>query len=131
MILAIIPFKEGELKGNNDTYHAKMVELVKRLTIATEQGMLEWETGGDKSPNVFSTDVDGSTIRMKFEEAFGEILVQVSDSAGNSLVSIDSTRIHEKAERLLFRQLLEVVQVKEEGLDKFLDSLLAKLPESR
>lgn len=131
MILAIPPFKEGELKGNSDTYHAKMIELVKRLTIATEKGMLEWETGGEKSPNVFSTNIDGSTIRMKFEEAFGEILVQVSDSEGTPLVSIDSTRISDKAERLLFRQLLEAVQIKEEGLDRFLDALLAKLPDRR
>jgi len=111
-----------------DIHHPKMLELVRRLTLGTQQGAVQWN-GGRSDSNSFQSKIADKMISIKVEEQFGEVLVQVSDTSGNPLVGIDSTRTREPAERKLFHQLLQVVQKKEGGIDKVLDEILTHLPE--
>jgi hypothetical protein len=113
---------------DQDIHHPKMLELVRRLTLGTQQGVVQWN-GGRADSNSFQAKIADKVISVKVEEQFGEVLVQVSDASGSPLVGIDSTRTREPDERKLFHQLLQVVQKKEGGIDKMLDEILTQLPE--
>ena len=103
-------------------------KTVKSYGVDTQQGVVQWN-GGRADANSFQAKIADKMISIKVEEQFGEVLVQVSDTSGNPLVGIDSTRTREPDERKLFHQLLQVVQKKEGGIDKLLDEILTHLPE--
>ncbi len=110
-----------------DIHQPKMLELVRRLTLATQQGIVEWAPDNPKRKDHFKTEVAGKVISVKVEEQFAEVLVQVSDKGGKPLVAIDSTLVSDQSERRLFVELMDVVRQKEAGIDDLLDALLAEL----
>ena len=112
-----------------DMHRDKMLEMVRRLTIGTQQGVVEWKGNGSQSHDSFLATVADKTIHVKVEDQFGEVLVQVLGKDGKPIVGIDSTRIQTQPDRKLFTDLLQVVRKKEGGLEKMLDEILAQLPE--
>lgn len=110
-----------------DIHRPKMLEIVRRLTLATQQGILEWVPDNPKRKDHFKTEVAGKLISVKVEDQFAEVLVRISDRSGNPLVAVDSTLVRDQSERRLFVELMEAVRKKEEGIEDLLDALLAEL----
>lgn len=104
-----------------------MLELVRRLTLATQQGIVRWAPDSPERKDHFKTEVAGKVISVKVEEQFAEVLVQVSDKGGNALLVVDSTLVSDQSDRRLFVELMDVVREKEAGIDDLLDALLAEL----
>jgi hypothetical protein len=104
-----------------------MLELVRRLTLATQQGIVKWDPASPERKDHFKTEIAGKVILVKVEEQFAEVLVQVLEKDGRPMVAIDSTLVSEQSERRLFVELMEVVRRKEAGIDDLLDILLAEL----
>ena len=110
-----------------DIHRPKKLELVRRLTLATRQGIIRWEPVSDEQTEHYRMEIAGKVILVKVEEQFAEVLVQVLEKDGRPLVDIDSTLISEQSERRLFVELMEAIWRKEAGIDDLLDALLAEL----
>jgi len=119
-----------------DAGTAKVIQIIRRLHLATEQETIEWEETDRKQAYAYATKSSSVIVASVDNDGSMPFELQILDEKGNV---IESLRSHVPDENFEYtttlpggndlRDLYELVRRSVLGIEETLDQLLAGLPE--
>ena len=106
----------------------RLIELVKRLVIATANERIEWQQTDD--PTGFVCVFDGPSVQIRSEDADGAYpyILQVMDNYGNVIESFRSNGRDPWDEDDSMAELYERARRSATNVDDIIDTILSDLP---
>ena len=120
-----------------DAGTAKVIQLIQRLHLATEQKTIEWEETDRKQAYAYATKSSSVIVASIDNDGSMPFELQILDEKGNVIESLRSHVPDEDSEFTYItlpggndlRNLYELVRRSVLGIEEKLDELLAGLPE--
>ena len=107
----------------------KMVELIRRLTLGTEQDIVVWKATDSENVESYDTTVSETSIVIEGSKQARDVSLVVFDTNGRVLASLGTEKSADSDEKMALERLFNAVRLKSGGIDRYIDGVLGQLPE--